>query len=239
MFVLGGSDQMDNFSRRVTFFSKYSKFIEKPLMICKRAFFASIFCISDSCLYAIGGNDGVKDLSHCERFSIQENVWRPIAPMSCPRNGCSIVAFDRVIFVFGGNNSSDGSLDTIERYAIEFDKWSMPRLRLKEPVHDSMAFNLGGARVLILGGTHNNKPNQRFDVYDLTCECLGPEELHVDSGKMFLPPFYEPDSGELNTFLGYADSMLIHSHKNIKNLVCGCRSVSFTDNATISDDITR
>jgi N-acetylneuraminic acid mutarotase len=68
------------------------------------------------------------------------------------RNGASIVAFDRVIFIFGGNNNRDGSLDTIERYAVEFDKWSMPKIRLKSPIHDSIAFNLGGSRVLIFGG---------------------------------------------------------------------------------------
>ena len=152
MFIMGGSDQADNFSRRVTFFSKYQKLIEKPLMMMKRAFFASIFCISDSCLYVFGGNDGDTDLSHCERFSIQENVWRPIKPMTMQRNGASVVSFDRVIFVFGGNNSISGSLDTIERYAVEFDKWSIPRIRLKEPLHDSIAFSVGGARVLILGG---------------------------------------------------------------------------------------
>ena len=70
MFILGGSDANDNFSRRVTLFSKYEKFIEKPLMLSKRAFFASIFCISDSCLYAFGGNDGENDLNLCERYSI-------------------------------------------------------------------------------------------------------------------------------------------------------------------------
>lgn len=63
-----------------------------------------------------------------------------------------MVSFDRVIFIFGGNNAIDGSLDTIERYAVEFDKWSLLKMRLKEPIHDSIAFNLGGARVLIFGG---------------------------------------------------------------------------------------
>jgi len=63
-----------------------------------------------------------------------------------------MVAFDRVIFVFGGNEAGKGSLDSIERYAVEFDKWSMPRLRLKSPLHDAVAFSIGGARVLIFGG---------------------------------------------------------------------------------------
>ena len=231
MFVLGGSDQMDNFSRRVTLFSKYERFLEKPMMLMKRAFFASIFCISDSCLYAIGGNDGDSDLSHCERYSIQENMWRPAARLHVPRNGASVVAFDRVIFAFGGNNSGRGSLDTIERYAIEFDKWSLPRVRLKEPIHDSAAFNIGGARVLILGGHNNTKPNDRFDIYDLTTECCGPEENKIENGKMFVPPAYDEKSGFLNTYIGYGDSTVLHAEKLIKGLMCTCRSVTFCDNA--------
>lgn len=78
MFILGGSDIDDNFSRRVTLFSKYKKFIQKPPMLAARAFFSSIFCLSDSCLYVFGGHDGKKDLDECERYSVQENVWRKI-----------------------------------------------------------------------------------------------------------------------------------------------------------------
>ena len=83
---------------------------------------------------------------------MQENAWKSINGMAQKRNGGSVVSFDRVIFIFGGNNAIDGSLDTIERYAVEFDKWSLLKMRLKEPIHDSIAFNLGGARVLIFGG---------------------------------------------------------------------------------------
>jgi hypothetical protein len=68
------------------------------------------------------------------------------------RNGGSVVSFDRVIFIFGGNNQQEGSLDSIERYAVEFDRWSKIKLRLKEPIHDSVAFNIGGSRVLLFGG---------------------------------------------------------------------------------------
>lgn len=55
---MGGSDAEDNFSKRTILFSRYAKFVEKPPMIFKRAFFPSIFCLSDSCLYTFGGHDG-------------------------------------------------------------------------------------------------------------------------------------------------------------------------------------
>ena len=81
MFILGGTDALDNFSRRVTLFSKYNRFVEKPMMLSKRAFFPGLFCLNDNCVYAFGGNNGEEDLSNCERFSALENVWRPIRNM--------------------------------------------------------------------------------------------------------------------------------------------------------------
>jgi hypothetical protein len=64
--------------------------------------------------------------------------------MNVKRNGASVVAFDKVIFIFGGNNSESGSLDSIERFAVDFDKWTLLSLRLREPIHDTLAFNIGG-----------------------------------------------------------------------------------------------
>ena len=73
--------------------------------------------------------------------------------MNFKRNGASVVTIDKIIFIFGGNNQNNGSLDTIERYNVEFDKWIVIALHLKEPVHDTIAFPVGGRRVLIFGGS--------------------------------------------------------------------------------------
>lgn len=73
--------------------------------------------------------------------------------MNWKRNGASVVSFDKIIFVFGGNTQRLGSTNTIERYNIEFDKWTIIGLHLKEPIHDTIAFPVGGRRVLIFGGT--------------------------------------------------------------------------------------
>ena len=51
-----------------------------------------------------GGHDGDNDMELCEMYSIRENVWRSIQPMSKKRNGASVVSFDKIIFTFGGNN---------------------------------------------------------------------------------------------------------------------------------------
>ena len=45
-------------------------------------------------------------------------------------------------------------------------------LKLIEPVHDTIAFNIGGGRVLIFGGSLDGQPNTKFNVYDLSSECM-------------------------------------------------------------------
>lgn len=76
-------------------------------MITKRAFFSSLFTRLDSAIYVFGGSDSnTHDLVECEKFSLFENVWRPIANMKVAKNGTSAVSFEqyRLIFVFGGNS---------------------------------------------------------------------------------------------------------------------------------------
>ena len=58
MFILGGADVDDNFSKRNTYFNRYVKFEDKAPMQVKRAFFPSCFCISDTQVYVFGGNNG-------------------------------------------------------------------------------------------------------------------------------------------------------------------------------------
>ena len=73
MFVLGGSDVDDNFSKRNTFVNRYAAFEDKAPMINKRAFFPSTFCIQDSSVYVFGGNSGDRDLSSCEKYNVADN----------------------------------------------------------------------------------------------------------------------------------------------------------------------
>ena len=75
-FLMGGSDNEDNYSKRTQYFCKYNVFVEKPHMISKRAFFPSIYCRLDNSIFVVGGNDSNRDLDKCEKFSLTENTWR-------------------------------------------------------------------------------------------------------------------------------------------------------------------
>ena len=93
---------------------------------------------------------------------------------------------------------------------------------MKEPVHDTMSFNLGGCRVLVFGGHVNNQPNATFDIYDLTCETLQNLEP-LEPGKNYMPPVLDMTSGYLHYYVGYGDTMPKHSRLQIGSLICQCQ----------------
>jgi hypothetical protein len=81
--------------------------LEKPPMINKRAFFSAVFTKLENSIFVFGGSESSStDLNQCEKFSLVESVWRPIAPLNTARNGTSAISMEphRLIFIFGGNN---------------------------------------------------------------------------------------------------------------------------------------
>jgi hypothetical protein len=77
-----------------------------------------------------------------------------------------------------------------------------------------------------------------MDIIDLSNECRAPEETSNRGGKVYLPPVYDPSSGLVHTFLGYADTELVHHSFKIQPMLCTCASVAFTDQAICVDDLT-
>lgn len=118
--------------------------------------------------------------------------------MNLSRNGTGAVIFEqyRLIFAFGGNNHKHGSLNKIEKYEIDFDKWSILTLTMKLAIHDLTAMNIGRERVLIFGGHTNTEPQKDIQMIDLSFECFksksGINNLALkEGGKTYFPPFYD------------------------------------------------
>lgn len=85
---------------------------------------------------------------------------------------------------------------------------------MKEPVHDTVAFPVGGRRVLIFGGSvADGSPNTYWQIYDLTSECLIQDEdkIAMEGGKIYFPPVYDPWEDKLHYFQGYGDGPLQHT----------------------------
>ena len=56
------------------------------------------------------------------------NEWSLIASPIVPRGACALVSFDHHLYLFGGEcaedaNSGPYSLDSVEQYDVENDKW--------------------------------------------------------------------------------------------------------------------
>lgn len=253
---MGGSDNEDNYSKRVQYFVKYKLFVEKPHMINKRAFFCSLFIKLDNAVYAIGGNDSkATNLSACERFSLKEGVWRPISPMNEAKNGSSCIAFEqvRLIFVFGGNNQKLGSLSTIEKYDIDFDRWTLISIALSKPLYDMSLLHIGNDKVLIFGGhTDGHGPNRDVHVLDLSLECFKARFGHFtlslptsqdimtqnkshpshsqEVTKTYFPTLFDSSTSKVLLALGYCDQPpTLHELDISKALSCCDGSRLFYD----------
>jgi hypothetical protein len=214
-FLLGGCDFEDNYSKRVVHFENYATFKDKAPMISKRAFFTSCFWNIDNSIYVFGGNDSEDDLKLWERYSITENVWRQISSLTYKRNGASwcFIPDSNWLFVFGGNNREMGSLDSIEKYEIEFDKWKVISVKISNPLHDLTWFYLGSGKVMLLGGNNEDKPSQGVEVVDLGNEI---ENIQLEiGGKWYFDPMID-QNGVLHLFFGYGDSELLHEELNVK-----------------------
>ncbi|CAI2382834.1 unnamed protein product [Moneuplotes crassus] len=217
-YILGGCDFEDNYSKRTLQFENYKNFRDKAPMISTRAFFSSCYVETDRSIYVCGGNDNADDLAACEKYSITENVWRQISPLNYKRNGASVCHFSEsnCLFIFGGNNREIGSLDSIEKYEVEFDKWTVIQMTLRTGLHDLASVYLGKGKVLILGGNNENGVSTECEIKDLSSEA---NKLNLKfGGKCYYNPMIDT-KGDLHMFFGYGDSQLIHERVDISHLL--------------------
>ncbi|CDW80319.1 kelch motif family protein [Stylonychia lemnae] len=234
--IIGGSDEDSNYYRRVLHFDRYQSFSEKNPMISKRAFFCSLHCQSTDQVFVFGGNEGSTDLNAVEVYDFQYNNWIGLPNMIEARNGASCVIFEKCqsIFIFGGANLDQGSLDTIEKFSIATQTWEVINVRLVRPMHDFVCHSIGKNRILILGQpdsiqnqnqNEDHQQSQRSMVqevelqvidlsYHLQNQCVIPKSL----GQVYLPTFLD-SAGFLYIFQGYLDSEPKLSVTNVQTLI--------------------
>lgn len=145
--------------------------------------------------------------------------------MNLSRNGTAAVIFEqyRLIFAFGGNNHKHGSIHKIEKYEIDFDKWSIIATSMKTAIHDLTVFPVGRERVLILGGHTNIEPNKDIHLLDLSFECFksrsGKSMIVKDGGKTYFPPSFDPETGKIQLIFGYCDIQPIIEEVDVSELL--------------------
>ena len=58
-------------------------------------------CSVDQFVYAVGGYDGVSQLSSVERYSVSSDQWTCITPMTCPRSALTVSIVSNNIYAIG------------------------------------------------------------------------------------------------------------------------------------------
>jgi len=69
---------------------------------------------ADNKLYAIGGFDGHKCLTECERFDLISGSWENIAPLNIPRRALCTVSMPDGIYAIGGYDG-EKYINSVER----------------------------------------------------------------------------------------------------------------------------
>ena len=121
-------------------------------MITKRGCFSAVF--HEGYVFVFGGlNYTEKILKKCERFSVSDNKWEPIADMGEPRKNSSACTLTTdTIYIFGGSSQSQSS-DTIEQYSIATNTWNTLKVKLPSPISFLTSFKVSQTQILLLGGS--------------------------------------------------------------------------------------
>jgi len=110
----------------------------------------------------LGGYDGVDRLYHCEKYSIQQNEWTDMAPMSKEKRDVSAcILNNKYVYAIGGY---DGQvyLNDICKYTITSDSWETMVLSKTAsnakltPRDGALSFQIDPSCILIAGGIGND-----------------------------------------------------------------------------------
>mmetsp|Transcript_100685 Transcript_100685/g.285329 ORF Transcript_100685/g.285329 Transcript_100685/m.285329 type:complete len:581 (+) Transcript_100685:66-1808(+) len=108
----------------------------------------------DGRIFAIGGYDGERLLSHVEAFDPRMKSWMPLEPMTVPRSAAAATTYGGRVWVLGGTSGS--RLRTMERYDPRAGKWEALRSDMVEVRSAARACNCLD-RLYALGGTDQNQ----------------------------------------------------------------------------------
>lgn len=174
----------------------YQQTLHTPILAPARSSFG-VTTVNDR-VYIVGGHQGKEHtypessfLGSVEYYDLKTKAWKKAAPRNKPSHGFEVVTYGKYIYAFGGFAYSPDhkprwrSLDEIERYDTEQDKWEiighMPRKR------SSYVIGEANGKAYLIGGwdstpKHENDLegvfHRKIDVFDFATETM--TELDVD-----------------------------------------------------------
>lgn len=124
----------------------------------------------DELIMVLGGFSGRERLNTVECYVVEEKKWIKVAAMKQRRHYLTACSMNNDnVFVFGGfYGGSDNEVnDTIERYKMSENQWSLLTIRLKNPLWACMAVPISDDEIMVIGGKNKNR-NQDVNVLNLT-----------------------------------------------------------------------
>lgn len=73
-------------------------------------------------IFVVGGHDGQLDLATAEAYSLSNDQWRDLPPLSSPRSGLQLIFDGLALFALGG--SGPYAIETHERFDLTNNLWS-------------------------------------------------------------------------------------------------------------------
>lgn len=126
-------------------------------MLQEKTFFSAVSAHGGKIIYTFGGYDNIEkvQLKGCEFYNIAEDKWyiNDKVQLNVPRSQSSCCLFDEnLIFIFGGYNKELGTLNSIERYDIDFQKITLLEIKMTIPLRRFATCKISNSKILLLGG---------------------------------------------------------------------------------------
>lgn len=90
-------------------------------------FIILLTALTDNMLYIIGGRNNTSsgniDTASVDRYDPLRDEWKPVKPLSTPRNRLGVATIDGHIYAIGGGNGNTFHT-SVERYDSNQDEWT-------------------------------------------------------------------------------------------------------------------
>ena len=121
-------------------------------------------------LYVFGGfchQDGStqtpRSIPHCEKYSIEMDIWTPIKDLNYPRayaSACS-VKNNNYIYIFGGLQDYQ-ILAAIEQYDVMLETWTELNILMPSRIIKFGCVAINSSEIIIAGGIFGDNKNEQF-----------------------------------------------------------------------------
>ena len=137
-----------------------------------RQYFAMCADYENEFAYVIGGYNHERGLvNSVEKFSFKARKWVNSESINHARiNAAACKCGSKYIYLFGGLDKKD-FLDTIERFNLQLEIWTVLKVRMPNKIANLFSFSLNGEYIIIMGGMKKKQeefiPKESKKVYEL------------------------------------------------------------------------